>query len=367
MPMKTLATIVLFVSALLLVTVSAWGDTPASEKGMATVTYTGKAPTPKDYRSAERQAQFNALERYVANSTNAESRNFKNIRQTVSADLGNYILGSSIITEQVDKNAKTLSIVLRADIDTSALANAFSANSTVGKTKASDRSYVTFIFVARQQASATRYGSDKSGLKASQMTENGSKNQAQTDTGAEFSDQHTRIQHTRSQSSQTQRAADIKYRVTSSAPVNTAMTGVFSDADYRVVSAQFLESSTNDLVDLAAFEHDFARGNQISTKTLLNAVKGAEQMHIRYLAVGTMDEGLSNTDPETGLNRVFVTVTGTLYGLSGLFPQTLVSVGPEQYSGEGPTESVAQTNALKLAAKAAATKMVQAMAAQNVH
>ncbi|MGH8273966.1 MAG: hypothetical protein ACRES9_06895 [Gammaproteobacteria bacterium] len=367
MPMKALATIVLFLPALLLVAVPARGDAPASGKGMATITYSGKAPTPKDYRSAERQAELNALERYVANSTNAESRNFANIRQTVGKNLSNYILGSSIVTKQVDKNAKTLSIVLRADIDTSALANAFNASSAVGRTNASGRSYVTFIFVARQQSSVTRYGSDKSGRKASQATENGSRNQAQTNAGAEFSDQHTKIERTRSQSSQTQHAADIKYRVMSSAPVNTAMTGVFSDAGYRVVSAQFLESSTNDLVDPAAFEHDFARGNQISTKTLLNAVKGAEQVQIRYLAIGTMDEGLSNTDPQTGLNRVFVTVTGTLYGLSGPFPQTLVSVGPEQYSGEGPTESVAQTNALKLAAKAAAMKMTQAMAAQNVH
>jgi hypothetical protein len=145
------------------------------------------------------------------------------------------------------------------------------------------------------------------------------------------------------------------------------MTGVFAEAGYRVVPSEFLESATNNLIDPKAFESEFARGNDISAQTLTDAVRGAQKVHLRYLAVGTMDTGISNSDPETGLQRVYVTVTGRLYDVGGSFPQTLVSVGPEQYAGLGPTESVAEINALTLAAKSTAQKMTQAMAADQVH
>ena len=356
-----------FVAVLFLLPISPHALASVRQKGMASITYTGSKPTAKDYRNAKNMAALNAIRRYVANSTNAESRNFEKIKAEVSKHLGDYVLGSTIITRQVDKDSKTLTIVLRADIDTSALSNAFSSSSAVGKTQASKKSYVTFIFVARQQASVTQFGADKSSTKGSHETENGTNDQSQTGSGAQFSDSHTKITRTRSISSTTQHAENVKYRVTSSAPVNTVMTGVFTDAGYKVVAADFLQSYTHNLVNPAAFEKDFSTGNDIAPTTLMNAVKGAEGVNVHYLAVGTMDEGLSNKDPQTGLTRVYVTVTGTLYSLNGPFPQTLVSVGPEQFSGEGPTVTVAQTNALRSAARAAAEKMAQAMAAQKVH
>lgn len=347
--------------------VIAHADAPVRQKGMATVTFTGIKPTARNYRNAEHLAALNAIKRYVANSTNAETRNFESIRGKVSQNLDNYILGTTIISREIDKDASTLTVVVRADIDTSALADAFNANSAVGHTQAAKKSYVTFIFVARQQASVTRFGADKSSTSASQITKNGTNDQSVSQSGAQFSGEHGKIKKTRSFSSTTQQAANVKYRVTSSTAVNTAMTGVFTDAGYKVVSADFLKSYTHNMVNPAAFEHDYSAGNAISPTTLMNAVKGAEKVNVHYLAVGTMDEGLSNKDPETGLDRVYVTVTGTLYGLNGPFPQTLVSVGPEQFAGEGPTETVAVTNALELASKATAKKMAQAMAAQNVH
>jgi hypothetical protein len=361
------ALLVTFIMTTLFESLAASADAPTTEKGIATLAFSGPAPSAKDYRDTESAAELNAIRRYVAMSTDAESRNFQRIRGYVSTHLAKYVLGASVVSRQVDSNAKTLTVVLRVDIDTSALANTFHNNSAVDRTVQTARSYITFIFVARQQASITRYGPQTSNVQGTLTTENGETNSALTNTGAAFADQHTRISRVRTDESTTQRAIDVRYRVAASDPVNTAMTSVFSDAGYRVVPAQFLEADTNDLIDPTAFERDFSHGNDISGKTLANAVLGARQAHIRYLAVGTLDEGVSNTDPQTGLIRVFVTVTGTLYDLGGPFPQTLVSVGPEQYSGLGPTESVAETNALELAARTAAQKMAQGMAASNVH
>jgi len=337
------------------------------ERGMATVPFSGKTPNTADYRNVERAAEINAMERYIASTTSAELRNFQKIRKKVASDLSRYVLGVTPIARRIDPEAGTLTMVVRVDLNSAALTNAFRAHSAVASVASASRSYIGFIFVARQQAAITHYGPEASGLNASQESENGTNDAAKTTAGAVFSDQHTAITRTKAENSEIQRASTINYRVASSSAVNAAMTGVFANAGYSVVQAQFLPAATHGLINLKAFRSEYAQGNDLSSQTLNNAVQGAEEIHLRYLALGKLDIGMSNIDSQTGLHRVFVKVTGTLYYLGGLFPQTLVSVGPEMYSGLGPTESAAETNALTLAAKAAAKKMAQAMAADQVH
>ena len=76
-----------------------------------------------------------------------------------------------------------------------------------------------------------------------------------------------------------------------------------------------------------------------------------------YLALGTLDIGMQDTDPVTGLTRIYVTVTAKLIDVTTRFPRTVSSVGPVQFSGTGPDASVAQTNALKRAADSAAREL----------
>ena len=53
-----------------------------------------------------------------------------------------------------------------------------------------------------------------------------------------------------------------------------------------------------------------------------------------------------------------MTVTGKVLDVRGRFPRTVSSVGPMQYAGTGPSETVARTNALQLAAEKAAQQMI---------
>jgi hypothetical protein len=353
--------------SILLAAQAASAAAPVEQRGIATIPFSGKTPAIADYRNAERAAEVNAIARYIASTTSAEERNFQKMQSSVTSSLSQYVLGVTPISKSINADLSTLTMVVRVDLDTNALTNAFRAHSAVHATASSARSYIAFIFVARQQAAITRYGPEVSALNASQETENGVNNVGKAATGAIFADEHAAIKRTKLQSSETQRAATIKYRVASSGTVNSAMTGVFADEGYQVAPIQYLASASHNQINLKAFRAEYARGNDISSQTLTNALAAAQKLQIRYIAVGTLDTGIAGVDPQSGLQRVFVTVTGTLYYLGGLFPQTLVAVGPVQYSGLGPTESTAQTNALRLAAKAAAHKMAQAMAAAQVH
>jgi len=96
-------------------------------------------------------------------------------------------------------------------------------------------------------------------------------------------------------------------------------------------------------------------------------VQGLQAAQIPYLALATLDVGLPDTDPATGLARVYVTVTGKVVDVTGRFPRTLASVGPEQFAGTGPSSDVAQTNALKLAADKAARELVSQVNVVGVH
>ena len=88
---------------------------------------------------------------------------------------------------------------------------------------------------------------------------------------------------------------------------------------------------------------------------------------VPYVALGTLDLGLIDTDPQTGLFRAVITVNARLLNVAEAIPETVASVGPTQYSGKGPTEDEARTNALKLAATSAARELSSQMNSAGIH
>ena len=158
--------------------------------------------------------------------------------------------------------------------------------------------------------------------------------------------------------STTARSDNISWKVANAAEVNTAMTGAFSAAGYEVVEAEYVEGESRGLLSIERIRKDFSTGNDLSAATLRDTANGIRAANIPYIAVGTLDVGMRDRDPASGNTRVFVTVTGKVLDVTGRFPRTVSSVGPVQFSGTGPNETVARTNALQLAAEKAAQQMI---------
>ena len=398
------------VPLLCVLSTAAWAGV-VKEKGMAHVPYGSWSGVDAKVRAtALKKAEINALDRYIANTSGSEERNYSALRSRMIHHLERFILSTSTVTSSRDKETRTYTLVISASLNVYTINNALQANSAVANTSRAQRSYITFIFVARQQNSVTSFGANQfarktvnSGARGSERSSttghsksystanrhvNGLDMAAQTQTQQGYASSHHNDQSSRATSeserhrtyNQSSRAtitlhstghvthrADVTlYRIRRSGTIDDVISNILSQAGYQVVDAKFIAARTHNRLNVSAFEKEFGRGNDISQTTLANAAQAAQEVHVPYLAYGTLDVGLQSVDPATGLKRVYVEVTAKVYNLSGLFPITVAAVGPVQYAGVGPNAAVARTNALKLAARKAAQKLVAEMDAKGV-
>lgn len=352
-----------------------------SSKGTATVTYSGLL-TVKVRQDALQKAKVNALDRYFSEVNQAKARNYELVRDKLVASIDEYVLGAITLAESEDKKLRNYSITVRVDINGPKLENALQNSSSVANATAAEKSLMTFVFVARQQRSATsfddRVTTRKDDSQRDSSTYDEKRKTSETErvrrTGVSTSDSiEESTDGTRDSSTVTttggktvRQADDIEWSVTRAAEINTVMTGTFTNAGFEVVEAEYVEQESNGLLSVDAIRQDYSHGNDLAPLTQRNMVNGVKAAGIPFIAIGTLDVGMRDTDPATGNKRVFVTVSGKVLDLSQKFPRTVSSVGPVQFSGLGPDESVARVNALKKAAESAAQQLMNELNAKGV-
>jgi hypothetical protein len=332
-----------------------------SARGMGTASY-GFRLTPEARAQAMTKAKVNALETYIAESGAAKLRLFEARREELIRDIDRYVLSAVPLSEIDDNKAKTYTVSVRTELNATLLQTKLDASSAVAGARSQDRSLLTFLFMARSQDSVQTF-QDKEYRRTDVSTGYGEKTrEGEAFRGNSIStsgsiDRATSATST-SGGSTTARSDNITWKVANAAEVNTVMTGAFSAAGYEVVEAEYVEGESRGLLSTARIRKDFSTGNDLSAATLRDTANGIRAADIPYLAVGTLDVGIRDRDPASGNVRVFVTVTGKVLDVRGRFPRTVSSVGPMQYAGTGPSETVARTNALQLAAEKAAQQMI---------
>lgn len=345
-------------------------------KGTATVTFSGKL-SPSVKQEALQKAKVNALDRYIAQSDAAKSRNYELARDTFVANIDTYVLAATVLSENGDEKSGSYTVAIRAELNGPRLENALRGSSVVANTATAQKSLITFVFVARQQQSVQRFD-DKvykradasvTGSYDGEAKRDTSESEAITRNSVSTSDQVKESwdasgnvsASTTTGGSTTAKSDVVSWDVTSADDINSIMTGAFSAAGYEVVEAEYIEN-----LNVEAIRADYGTGDDLSSATLRSTVKGVQAAGgIRYLALGRLDVGMRDKDPASGLTRVFVTASGKVLDVSSGFPKTVSSVGPEQFSGVGPSEMVARTNALQQAASAAAENMINEMNARG--
>jgi hypothetical protein len=75
----------------------------------------------------------------------------------------------------------------------------------------------------------------------------------------------------------------------------------------------------------------------------------------------------ADDDPISGRVRVYASVKAQVFQDDGLYYETVASVAPTQAQGYGPSESVAQTNALISAAELASREIVNQLLARDIY
>lgn len=324
-----------------------------TSKGMATVKYDGSLFSSKasaeDKQRAFQTAEVNAIERYYAESGESQAENFDSIRDKVAANLDKFVLGATLISDEDKKDAQQYSVVVRVDINVAKLRNAVKGGAPVAMAADGQKSPLTFVFVARQQDSVKSY--DPRVYKRADIKESATEKSSRSGYAANTS------VSMETGGSRTRKADEIKWKLVPSGNLNTIFTGVFAQSGFQVVEAGYVEPTSGGHLRISALENDFQTGNDLQPATMREAVLGLQTAQVPYLALGTLDIGMQDTDPVTGLTRIYVTVTAKLIDVTTRFPRTVSSVGPVQFPGTGPDASVAQSNALKRAADSAAREL----------
>jgi hypothetical protein len=342
-----------------------------SEKGMGSTTYSWRLSS-GDRQAAIQKAEMNAIERYVANSDAARSRVFDQKRAELTSHVADYILGTTVLNEQDDKPTKTFNVVIRADINVTRLLNELGGGSASAADRAKQaHSMLTFLFVARSQSSvqsfdAKTYKRADVDSSSSRKTNEGESIRGSSVGTSDRIDEHASAAVTTGGST-TRKADKVEWSVSQAGEINTAMTGKFADAGYDVVEADQVEGASNGLLNIQAIRDAYSHDNDLPPKMVRDATQGVRAAGIGLFALGTLDVGMQDVDPVSGNTRVYVTVTGKVYDVSGRFSRTISSVGPVQYAGLGPDASVARTNALKTAAQMASQQMVDELNNKGVH
>lgn len=333
----------------------------ASSRGMGSASY-GLRLSADTRAQALQKAKVNALEAYVAESGSARLRLFEQRRDELLGEVDRYVLSAVVLNEQEDRKAKTFTVYVRAEINATLLQVKLDQGSAVEAAGGGAKSLLTFLFMARSQDTVQSF--DDRVYQRADATAEYKENTREGESfrgnsiGTSGSINQSVSVTTTTGGSTTQRSDAVTWKVANANEVNTVMTGAFSAAGYDVVEAEYVESESRGLLSIERVRSDFITGNDLSAATLRDTANGIRAAEIPYLAVGTLDVGMRDRDPVSGNVRVYVTVTGKLIDVTGRFPRTVSSVGPMQYAGLGPNESVARTNALREAAEQAAQQMV---------
>jgi hypothetical protein len=351
-------------------------------RGKASVTYAGKTANAEDKAKAALAAQLKAVEFYYAEAGQSESENFDAVRDRIVANPDRFILETTTLAEEDAPDRKQYTITVRVSLNVANLRNAVKANSAVVRGGPAARSPLAFIFVSRQVDSTKSFddrvykrldetanvkganatsekGTEGESIRRGQVSTNASTSSTQS---AAYERSKTR----ETGGSTTRRSAETTWRLLPSANLAQVFTTNFAKAGYRVTEAAMVEPHTGGHFKVAAVEEDYKSGMDLKSATLQAMVTGMRTAQIPFVALGTLDVGMADRDPQTGLVRVGVTVNGKILDISQTIPDTIASVGPVQYAGVGPTEEEARTNALRLAANNAARDLTSQVTNQGI-
>jgi hypothetical protein len=350
---------------------------PPSAKGMAMVTFSGKlSATAK--QDAMQKAKINAVDRYIADfNDQPKERNYSIIRNQVIASVDNYLLGTTVLSEDINEKTHSYSLVIRADINASRLENALKDSSAMATTANADKSSIIFVFVARQQKSVQSFD-DKVYKRAD--TQRGVTVNENLNRNTSESEKVSRSKVDTADSGQATHSATrdntvsvttggsvikkndlIEWDIAQTADINTITAGVMTNAGYDVVDTDNLDPAL-----MQAIRKDYSSSNDLSPATTQMLMAAAKELDIPYVAVGTLDVGVRDTDPVTGNVRVYVKVNERVLTSRGRLFKTAAAVGPVDYHGLGASEDNARTNALKSAAGDAAQQLMNALNAKGV-
>ena len=332
-------------------------------KGIGSANY--KRKPAKSLPQAIEAAKKDAWNKYTSRFNSARMKQYLANRGAIESSMGMIVQNAQVVDETIDKDAKTISVIVRVSINEEAVNSLLSATSAAGQMESGEGSEFVMIFLARQATSSTRFDEKRTEISKKEGASTAEESMAASGTTMASSQSSSAIIKSTTGGSTTQRSDKIVYDVTSAENVDAAVADVLDGANFET-------TEYNSIVDdcggpeMSEFQEQLRDSDEIQRLTRKAAFDAAKDCEVPYWGMGTLDVGTKDIDPVSGNTRVFVNVRVKVYRLKGKRSKRVAVVGPVQFAGLGPNQTVATNNALLLAGKSAAQTIVDKLNAKGL-
>lgn len=366
--MKNFATCIIFVTLTVFGSITAWSNT-VSIKGSATLPFKSSLfssePTSELRQEAINQGKLSAWRKYVSQFSGAKRDLYNKNSEIFINNLENYIIDVRVLDESVNKDSNTFVTTVRVNIDAGAVDSSLRENTAAGNQATGDGSTFAFVFVARELQSRQNFKDKVTNIRQAEQVEVVENKIAIDGASSSESLDQSSVAKTVTGGSTVQKRAKLNYQVSSSQDINASMNNLLTTAGFEVVEYDDVVSSCGG-AERTAIMQEFSDNDEMSRESRNSAIGASRDCEVSLFAVGTLDVGLSDIDPVSGLQRVFVSTRAQVWSLEKRLPVGVASVGPVQYSGLGPDAQVATRNALNLAAEKSAKEIVAILNSKGI-
>ena len=346
-----------------------------SERGIGSVQI-NQETTMEQKDIALRTARLNALDRFVSQLSLAQQKAYQETKQDNKDDqLLDYIISDLIISE--DTSGGYYTIVLKSDINAKLFEEFLMETAGYSSIIARNASEIVAIMIARSTDSVQEFEDTISAENSRELSVQAQDNESLSSTENEAiarksvnidthiateSNAEASVRINSQYSGSTIKQADIrKWRVTEASGISTQLSGILADIGLNIIPSEYIQG-----INLEAIRRDFGDGNDLRATTRIDMVDALKKENIPYVIIGTLDVDFPSVDPVTGNDRIYVTVNAEFLNLENRFPRVEAAIGPVQYAGLGPSESVARNNAIQLAAKTVGKELLDRLTNKDV-
>lgn len=330
-------------------------------KGVGTYQYEGgffssSKPTDEETAKAVAVAKLSAWKNYVATLNQARQQALGQHEKEALDNLDKFIIDFVVIDAVKDSSTKTVKVAARVAFNDQAVSQ-FVSGVTVGNGQQAARSQdslFSFLFMARKATSIRQFDTRRTAVR---------QHESATTTAADGAVSSTQTASVGGNA--LKKEDEVAYGVSSSQDLDSAMGEVLSSSGIEYVGYEDIVSNCS-AVPVKTFQSEFVNADELSPQTRASVISAARNCDVRYFAYGTIDTEIATVDPVTGNQKVFVSVRSQLWDIRQRLPRKIGSVGPKQYAGLGPNQSVAGRNALSAAARDLAKTLVDQLNAKGI-
>ena len=334
-------------------------------RGVGKTTYKGissKKKINETISQAKDKACRNAFTKYVKSMEESKRLIFTSIENQIYSNLSKYMTCSTVVDESVDKKNKTVSVVMKASIDTARIDIEITKNSKIYQTKSTDKSNIVTIFFTRTVASQTE--KDARVYKREDVTKGVDIKEKETSSG--ISSTTTETNATETGGSVTKQAAKVSYKVdgNDTVKIGAGMLEVLTKKRYEPIDPSFVVDDYDN--KLAVIREKLENGETIPTSIRNSMMKAFKQNDINYAVFGYFDVGVPQVDQASGNQAVVVSLNSAdVWILGGKFPKRVGTISGVQMKGMGNDQLIAKNNAINLASKTTADRLVNLINSQG--